>query len=629
MAPVNTTSPDAEISPDTPTSPASAAAASGEKTLRPDNRRTYFFSTLQSPLGVAASIALLVVAFFVIFGPLLWGETAGDADLSQLSAPPSAEHLLGTDAGGRDVLARLLSAAQLSIVTALTAAVLGVTVGVFFGLLPIVAPPRIGRLINGGIAVALAFPALLLAIVASIILGVGIVGVTLAIGLAMAPSYARLAQTLGAAVAGRDYVAAARILGVGRLTILWRHVLPNIRDPLIVNASIGAGTALVAATGLSFLGLGVQAPQYDWGRMLNESLGSIYVNPAASLGVGAAIVLAGLTFALWGEVLARTFGLHSPSGRSRRKSSRKTKNVALPQQVSDDPVLSVRDLHVVAPRGDSWVEPVRSVSFDIGRGEIVGVVGESGSGKSLTCMAVASLLEEPLHVTASSVRFDDNEFAVDGKLPGRLRFKAMAKLLGTRMAFVFQDPSTSLNPALHVGTQVAEISLLHGGLKRRQANRRAIDRIAAVKIPDPTRRARQYPHEYSGGMRQRAMIAMGLMGEPALIIADEPTTALDVTVQRDVMELLQQVNRENGTAIMLVSHDITLIGAFCTRVLVMYRGEIVETLSAEDLANGRAQHPYTRALVAAVPHMDATPGAEFATIGENADFLDNTEGELS
>lgn len=621
MAPVNTTLPDSEISSDTPTPP-----VFDDKTFRSGNRRTYFLSTLRSPLGIAASIALLVVAFFVAFGPLLWGESAGEADLSLLSAPPSAEHLLGTDAGGRDVLARLLSAAQLSVVTALAAAVFGVSVGVFFGLLPIVAPLRIGRLINGIIAVALAFPALLLAIVASIILGVGVGGVILAIGLAMAPSYARLTQTLGAAVAGRDYVAAARILGVGRLTILRRHVLPNIRDPLIVNVSISAGSALVAATGLSFLGLGVQAPQYDWGRMLNESLGSIYVNPVASLGIGAAIVFAGLTFALWGEVLARTFGLHSASGRSRRKSSRQSKQAALPLQVGGDSVLSVRDLHVEAPRGNSWVEPVRGVSFDIGRGEILGVVGESGSGKSLTCMAVASLLEEPLHVTASSVRFDDNEFAIDGKLPGRLRSKAMAKMLGTRMAFVFQDPSTSLNPALHVGTQVAEISLLHGGLKRKQANRRAIDRIAAVKIPDPSRRARQYPHQFSGGMRQRAMIAMGLMGEPALIIADEPTTALDVTVQRDVMELLQRVNQENGTAIMLVSHDITLIGAFCTRVLVMYRGEIVETLSAEDLASGRARHPYTRALVAAVPHMDATPGSEFATIDENADFPDTSEG---
>ncbi|MEI4741865.1 dipeptide/oligopeptide/nickel ABC transporter permease/ATP-binding protein [Rhodococcus erythropolis] len=621
MAPVNTTLPDSEISSDTPTPP-----VLDDKTFRSGNRRTYFLSTLRSPLGIAASIALLVVAFFVAFGPLLWGESAGEADLSLLSAPPSAEHLLGTDAGGRDVLARLLSAAQLSVVTALAAAVFGVSVGVFFGLLPIVAPLRIGRLINGIIAVALAFPALLLAIVASIILGVGVGGVILAIGLAMAPSYARLTQTLGAAVAGRDYVAAARILGVGRLTILRRHVLPNIRDPLIVNVSISAGSALVAATGLSFLGLGVQAPQYDWGRMLNESLGSIYVNPVASLGIGAAIVFAGLTFALWGEVLARTFGLHSPSGRSRRKSSRQSKQATLPLQVSGDSVLSVRDLHVEASRGNSWVEPVRGVSFDIGRGEILGVVGESGSGKSLTCMAVASLLEEPLHVTASSVRFDDNEFAIDGKLPARLRSKAMAKTLGTRMAFVFQDPSTSLNPALHVGTQVAEISLLHGGLKRKQANRRAIDRIAAVKIPDPSRRARQYPHQFSGGMRQRAMIAMGLMGEPALIIADEPTTALDVTVQRDVMELLQRVNQENGTAIMLVSHDITLIGAFCTRVLVMYRGEIVETLSAEDLASGRARHPYTRALVAAVPHMDATPGSEFATIDENADFPDTSEG---
>ncbi|EXU66143.1 peptide ABC transporter ATPase [Streptomyces sp. PRh5] len=579
-------------------------------------------------MGICAVAALIVVAFFAVFGPVLWGDVARQADLTQLSAKPSAHHLLGTDAGGRDVLARVLTATRLSIVTAVLAAALGVSVGVVIGLLPTIAPRRLGRLINSALGVALAFPALLLAIVVSITLGVGSVSVTLAIGLAMAPSFARLAQTLGASVTGRDFVAAARILGVSRPRILVRHVLPNVRDPLIVNASIGAGTALVAATGLSFLGLGVQAPEYDWGRMLNESVGSIYVNPAPALGLGAAIVLAGVMFALVGEVLARAFGLHRPSGRRRRRQTTHSAAASPVLHVADTPVLSVRDLRVEAPQERGWATPVRGVSFDIGRGEIVGIVGESGSGKSLTCMAVASLLEEPLHVAASSIRFEETELVVEGKLPGGQRSKALAHQLGSRLAFVFQDPSTSLNPALHVGTQVAEVGVLHGGLKRREAFHRAVDRLAAVRLSDPARRARQYPHELSGGMRQRAMIAMGLMVEPALVIADEPTTALDVTVQREVLALLRKVNREHRTAVMFVSHDISLVSSFCTRVLVMYRGAIVESLSTEDLAAGRAEHPYTRALVAAVPHMDAVPGTEFATITEDTEFpLDAVEEE--
>ncbi|MGS0562671.1 dipeptide/oligopeptide/nickel ABC transporter permease/ATP-binding protein [Microbacterium aurugineum] len=599
--------------------PASAASSSSRHAL---------VGALRSPLGIVASLLLVTLILLATFGPVIWGETAKIADLTQLSMAPSAAHPLGTDAGGRDVLARLLSATRISVVTAVLATLIGVTLGVVLGLLPTVAPNWVARVVNSILGVALAFPSLLLAIVVSIVVGVGVVSVTLAIGLAMAPAYARLAQTLGASAAGRDYVDAARVLGVSRFRILTRHVLPNVRDPLIVNASIGAGTALVASTGLSFLGLGVQAPDYDWGRMLNESLDGIFVNAAPTLGLSAAIVFAGVTFALVGETLARAFGLNRSPRRQRRRRGAAKHEVA-PLHVVDDPVLRVRDLQVRVPRGDGWADPVRGVSFDVGRGEIVGVVGESGSGKSLTCMAVAALLEEPIEVAASTVQFEGTELAVGGRVSSRISSAGVAHQLGARMAFVFQDPATTLNPALHVGTQVAEVGLLHGGLTRKSAHRRAVDRLDSVRIPDAAQRAQAYPHEFSGGMRQRAMIAMGLMGEPALLIADEPTTALDVTVQREVMSLLAEVNEVKGTALLFVSHDIALVSSFCTRVLVMYRGAIVEDLTAADLAAGRARHPYTRALVEAIPHLEAEPGTVFATIAEDAEFPTEPVGSRS
>ena len=602
-----------------PPLPMAAAASSSRHAL---------VTALRSPLGIVASLLLVTLILLATFGPVIWGETAKVADLTQLSMAPSAAHPLGTDAGGRDVLARLLSATRISVVTAVLATAIGVTLGVLLGLLPTVAPNWVARVVNSILGVALAFPSLLLAIVVSIIVGVGVVSVTLAIGLAMAPAYARLAQTLGASAAGRDYVDAARVLGVSRFRILTRHVLPNVRDPLIVNASIGAGTALVASTGLSFLGLGVQAPDYDWGRMLNESLDGIFVNAAPTLGLSAAIVFAGVTFALVGETFARAFGLNRSPRRQRRRRGASRNEVA-PLHVVDDPVLRVRDLQVRVPRGDGWADPVRGVSFDVGRGEIVGVVGESGSGKSLTCMAVAALLEEPIEVAASTVQFEGTELAAGGRVSSRISSAGVAHQLGARMAFVFQDPATSLNPALHVGTQVAEVGLLHGGLDRKSAHRRAVDRLDAVRIPDASQRAQAYPHEFSGGMRQRAMIAMGLMGEPALLIADEPTTALDVTVQREVMSLLAEVNEVKGTALLFVSHDIALVSSFCTRVLVMYRGAIVEDLTAADLAAGRARHPYTRALVEAIPHLEAEPGAAFATIAEDAEFPTEPVGSRS
>jgi oligopeptide/dipeptide ABC transporter ATP-binding protein len=232
---------------------------------------------------------------------------------------------------------------------------------------------------------------------------------------------------------------------------------------------------------------------------------------------------------------------------------------------------------------------VRGVSFSVRAGEAIGVVGESGSGKSLTALAVSRLVEAPGVVTA-----DRLEFA------GKPLDTASDRELGTALAMVFQDPMTSFNPARRVGGQLAEVSEQHHGLSRREAFARAVDRLAAVRVPAPERRARQYPHEFSGGMRQRAMIGMGLMGRPKLIVADEPTTALDVTVQRQVLRLLARTREAEGAAILLISHDIAVVSQTCERMLVMYAGRIVE-----DLPTGSpARHPYTRALLATTVDLD-------------------------
>ena len=186
--------------------------------------------------------------------------------------------------------------------------------------------------------------------------------------------------------------------------------------------------------------------------------------------------------------------------------------------------------------------------------------------------------------------------------------------LGTSMAMVFQDPMSSLNPAMKVGRQLAEVAQEHQHSSRRAAMTRAVDRLRAVRIPAPERRAKQYPYEFSGGMRQRAMIGMGLMGTPALLIADEPTTALDVTVQRDVLELIGRVRADDAAALLLISHDIAVVGAVCDRVLVMYAGRVVEDIGPSTRCSNAAAHPYTRALLAAVPDMDTPREAELATI---------------
>jgi peptide/nickel transport system permease protein len=573
---------------------------------------------VRTPLGLAAIILLVLVLLTAIFAPILWGEQADVIDTDNILAGPSPQHPIGTDALGRDLLLRVLVATRLSIVLALMATAVAVTAGLILGVAPHLMG-RAGRPVTWFVGIAVAFPGLLLALFFAVIFGTGWVGATWAIGLAGAPSFARLAQTLIAGVASRDFVAAARIGGVGRLRVLFRHILPNIGEPLIVNATIGAGGALLAFAGLSFIGLGVQPPEYDWGRLMMEGLSGIYINPLAALAPGIAVVIAGLAFNLTGESAARALGYSSTGVVMRMAKIQPRPTAPAPSAgsdfdldsradagaPSDDTILEVRDLRVTFPGADGPVSPVRGITFSMRRGEVVGIVGESGSGKSLTALAVAQLIEPPGVVDAERLSFLGQDLLAGDTAARR-------SLLGTSLALVFQDPMTSFNPTRKMGAQLAEGARQHHGLTKKQAHARAVDRLAAVQISEPERRAKQYPHEFSGGMRQRAMIGSGLMGTPALIIADEPTTALDVTVQQKVLDLLRTIRDDDDVAILLISHDVSVVADICDRILVMYAGRIVEDLPADRLAEAR--HPYTRALLAAVPDMTTDLSLPLATV---------------
>ncbi|MFK4087727.1 dipeptide/oligopeptide/nickel ABC transporter permease/ATP-binding protein [Kribbella sp. NPDC020789] len=570
--------------------------------------RKRWLSVLRTPVGVCAALLLGAVLILAVIAPMLWSEQAEQVDTNAMLEGVSARHWVGTDDLGRDLFFRVLVATRLSIQLALLATVIAVVAGLVLGTLPALVGRRVGRLVTAVVNVAVAFPGLLLALFFAVIFGVGAAGAVLAIGLASAPSFARLTQTLVAGVIERDYVAAARAAGIGRFRVLLRHVLPNIAEPLVVNATIGAGGSLLAFAGLSFLGLGVQAPQYDWGRLLGDGLDGIYVTPAAALAPGVAVVVAGLAFNLFGEAVAKGLGLTSPVMRLLKAPDAPV--AADVPELDTEHVLDVRELSVTLPDG---LEPVRGVSLRIRRGEAVGIVGESGSGKSLTALAIAQLLEEPVRVNASRLRFRGTD----------LRTGSHRRLLGTSLAMVFQDPMTAFNPVRRMGAQLAEGAREHDGLTREAAYRRAVDRLRSVRIHDPERRAGQYPHEFSGGMRQRALIGMGLMGSPALIIADEPTTALDVTVQRQILQLLEEIRLADEVALLLISHDVTVVGAICDRVLVMYAGRIVEELTTLD----HARHPYTRALVAAVPTMTTDLDSPLTVIpGRMPDLADVPPG---
>jgi peptide/nickel transport system ATP-binding protein len=262
------------------------------------------------------------------------------------------------------------------------------------------------------------------------------------------------------------------------------------------------------------------------------------------------------------------------------------------------PLLAVEDLWVRFPGRTATVEAVRGVSFEVGR-EKLGIVGESGSGKSMTGRAILRLVPPPGRVTARRLAFEGTDLVAASE-------PAMRRIRGERIAMVLQDPKFSLNPVMPVGAQVAEAWRVHSGAPWREARRRALSMLEAVRIRDPERVYRAYPHEVSGGMGQRVMIAMMLAAGPDLLIADEPTSALDVTVQMQVLAILDDLVTERGMGLVFISHDLNLVASFCDRVLIMYAGRIVETCRARDLA--AARHPYTQGLLRSLPRIDRPVG---------------------
>ena len=577
-----------------------------------------------SPMGIISMSLILLIALVATFAPVFLGDRAERQDFNHPYEQPSWDFLLGTDSLGRDIFVRLLVATRLSLLAALAAAGIGLLIGVTLGGLVPVVGTWLRRIILRFIDTMISFPAILIAIFIGAILGPGTDSAIIGVGVAISFSYARVTSTLAMSVGGHDYINAAKVLGVRGPRLMVRYVLPNIAEPMVVATSVAITAAIVQVSALSFLQLGVQPPQIDWGRMLTEGVSAIYVTPAAALGPAVAIAFTAIAFGFFGDAMASALNPLLWTGSRKHRGGAGTAvaddvlpgrddwrrereerplpgEIAVPGErraaaVAHRPVaLQVRDLVVTFPGPNGPIEIVKGVSFDVREDEIVGIVGESGSGKTMTALAVAQLAPFPGRVEGSVV--------LHGTALSTLTGRRLDRTLGLDLAFVFQDPMSSLNPALRIGPQMALPLRVHRKLSRREANERAIAALQEVHIPAASRQAYRYPHEFSGGMRQRAMIAKGLMKDPSLLIADEPTTALDVTIQAQIADLLSEVNERHKTAIVLISHNLALISQTCHRVLVMYAGRIVEELDAADLVTD-PKHPYTRALLGAVPDVD-------------------------
>jgi peptide/nickel transport system permease protein len=549
-------------------------------------------------VGVAV-LVLALLAFLAVFADLVSPYDPLRQNLINALQGPSAAHWLGTDDLGRDVLSRLIHGCRIAVIAAAEATTIAVLLGVPIGLFIGYRGGWWDWIVMRIVEAIVSIPGIMVAIVIIAILGSGLHRAMIALGILFSTSFLRLARGVVLAEREEVYVRSARVIGASDNRILLRHIFPNVAPPLIVQVTLTVGAVLLAEAGLSFIGLGVQPPEASWGTMLNTAASFMDLAWFLSVPPGIAIILTVLSVNLLGDVLRDSIGrgiaveVKPEASAARFPAPVAAWGAVDPHPGPNDEVLRVENLQVMVGV-DPGLPIITDLSFSIARGETLGLVGESGSGKTMTGLAILGLMGTGLRATHGSI-------VLNGTNLRSLAQREIEQVRGNEVAMVFQDPTTSLNPAFTVGSQIAEVLRAKKGLSKKQAWARTIELIDRVGIPRPEERAKAYPHELSGGMAQRIAIARALSCDPSLLIADEPTTALDVTVQQEILDLFRDLQDEFGMAILFVTHDLAVAADICDRISVMYAGEMVEMAEVTGLF-AKPRHPYTRGLLSAMPH---------------------------
>ncbi len=547
----------------------------------------------RDPLAWTSSIMFLLVLGSALLAPLLAGADPNQSALEDVLAPMSAQHPLGGDSAGRDVLSRLLFAGQFSLAGAGVALGVALVIGVPTGLIA----GFYGRWFDSTASwvtnLLMALPAILVLLAVRAIVGPSMWLSMAIFGVLLSPGFFRLVRTSVANVRNELYVDAARVSGLSDARILGRHVLFVVRAPIFIQSAMIAGVAIGIQAGLEFLGLGdLRIP--TWGGMLNEGFAKIYQAPMLILWPGIVIGVTCLSLALLAnsvrDALDDSRGAVGGGDGADGLEHLDLDDDAPTTERPTDAYLEVHDLRVAYPSsGANEKTVVRGVTFHVRRGEVLGLVGESGSGKSQTAFAVLGLIPTPGRVSGGDIM-------LEGQSMLKLDAKTRRRLRGRTIAYIPQEPMSNLDPSYTIGAQLVEPIESVLGLSRRAAKRKSLDLLARVGIADPQRVFDSYPHEISGGMAQRVLIAGAVSCDPALLIADEPTTALDVTVQAEVLDLIRDLQRERGMAVVFVTHNFGVVADICDRVAVMRDGRVVEQNTVFDLF-AAPQHPYTKMLL--------------------------------
>ncbi|WP_052849203.1 dipeptide/oligopeptide/nickel ABC transporter permease/ATP-binding protein [Streptomyces avicenniae] len=562
------------------------------------------------PLSRAALAVLGVVVLVALLAPLLAPHDpyaqAGTA------GGPSAAHWMGQDSLGRDILSRLMYGARSSLAIGLGATALALLAGAVVGAVAATSRKLVDETLMRCLDVVMAFPGIAIAAVLISVFGGGTSVLIGAIAFLNVPPVARVVRANVLSQYGEDYVTAERVVGARTPHILLRHVAVNCAAPVLVFCTVMVAEAIVFEASLSFIGAGVRPPEPSWGSVIADGknlvlLGgwwaTVFPGLLMLVTVLALNVLSEGVSDAWAAPAARPTGARTPPATGQGAPPPPPREVPpLPglaaagerlrararPPVTGEPVLTVRDLAIGFPGRHGDRDVVDGVSFSVRPGEVLGLVGESGCGKSLTALTVMGLQPRDARVRGS-VTFAGQELT--GLAP-----RARRRLLGHEMAMVYQDALSSLNPAMTIRAQLRQ-------LVRRGGRRTPAELLELVGL-DPARVLRSHPHELSGGQRQRVLIAMALSREPRLLVADEPTTALDVTVQAQVVALLLRLRAELGFALVLVSHDLALVADVTDRIVVMYGGQIVESGVTADLVAAPAHH-YTRGLLGSVLSLES------------------------
>ena len=555
----------------------------------------------KNPIAMTGLVIIGALVIIALFAPWIASGDGTKQVLSDRLLPPSAEHWLGTDQLGRDIFDRIILGSRITLYIVGLVAVIVVPIGLLVGTVAGYVGGWVDAVLMRVTDIFLAFPRLILALAFVSALGPGLENAVLAIALTTWSPFARIARAETLTIRSSEHILAARMQGASTGRILFYHVTPLCLSSVIVRLTLDMAGIILTAAGLGF----------PWPR-----------RSAAAAGMGCddlhrTRVSAGPVVGADHSRHCHPGGQHGlqPAGRraSRRAGSEEQ------QRMSEGAghvrsLLRVDDLHVTFETPKGRVEAVRGISFELGQ-ERLGIVGESGSGKSQTGRAILGLTAGNGRVTADRIDFDGIDLL-------RADTRTLRAIRGDRISMIMQDPRYSLNPVMTVGEQIAEAYLVHARASRREAYTRSIEMLERVRIREPAKVYNLYPHEVSGGMGQRIMVAMMLIPDPDIIIADEPTSALDVTVQMQVLAILDDMVRERGMGLIFISHDLNLVASFCDRVLVMYGGQIMETLDAGNMQ--QAQHAYTRGLLNCLPHLDH--GGELAVLERDPAWLEAPGG---